>query len=195
MSGRGRPAREPTAAERKKVREFIGEGASRRVIAGALGVSVPTLRKLFATELGLEKKSGQVEAPFKITEQMRADVALMAACNEPRGRIAKAIGVSDEDLARFFAEDLEIGAARYRLKALNRLDLLAQAGSLGAANKLAAMTSPAEEGTPASASPVGKKAAARADAADMAASGGKFAPRAAPGAPRLAVSNGRPIEA
>ncbi len=192
MSGRGRPAREPTAAERKKVKEFIGEGASQRVVAKALGISVPTLRKLFATELGLQKKPASDVATFKITQQMRDDVALMAACNEPRGRIAKAIGVSVEDLVKHFAEDLETGAARYRLKVLNRLDLLAAAGSLGAANKLAVMTSPAPEAGPAGAAtpPIGKKAEARAKADAVVAAGGRFAPRERP---RLAAVDGAAV--
>jgi len=191
MAGRGRPGREPTAAEREKVKDFIAQGASQRLIAAALERSVPNLRKYFAVELGLEKKSGPVEPPFKVTAQMREDVALMAACNEPPARIARAIGVSPEHLVEFFTEDLELGAARYRLKTLQRLDKLAGIGSLGATSKLAALTSQTGDAPVSPASPgyVGKKAAAKAEAAEAAAAG-KFAPR---GAPRLAAVDGKAL--
>lgn len=192
MSGRGRPGREPTPAERKKVKEFIAERASQRVIAAALERSVPNLRKYFAAELGLEKKSGPEEPPFKITAQMREDVALMAACNEPRGRIAKAIGVGDEDLQRFFAEDLEIGAARYRLKTLQRLERLADTGNLGATKQLTSLTAGSADAADSGSAPgfVSKKAAAKAEADATVAGGGRFAPRSPP---RLATVSGKPV--
>jgi hypothetical protein len=194
MASRGRPAREPTTAERKRVRAFVADGAAQRLIAAALQRSLPNLRKYFAAELGLEKKSAAA-APITITAQMRADVALMAACGEPHERIAKAIGVGSDDLAKYFAEDLESGAARYRLKTLQRLERLAELGSLNAVGKLAALTSPAAADASKKAAPaagyVGKKATAKADAAAAVAAGGKFAPR--PG-PRLAVVGGKPVE-
>jgi hypothetical protein len=193
MSGRGRPAREPTAAEREKVKEYKASGASQRVTAAALGRSVPSLRKYFAAELGLERK-GPREPPFKITAQMRDDVALMAAFKEPRGVIAKAIGVSVEDLEEFFADDLQTGAARVRLETLRKVKTLADLGAIGAVNKMAAMTAPAPEPAAADApgAPTGKKAEAAARAAAAAQAGGKFAPRRPP--PRLAVVGGKRVD-
>lgn len=170
------------------MREFIAEGASQRVIAVALGRSVPNLRKFFAVELGCEKNTGPETPPFKITARMREDVSLMAACNEPRSRIAKAVAVSEAHLEKFFAEDLEIGAARYRLKTLRRLETLADTGNLGATKQLAAITS-ASAGEKSSGY-VSKKATAQADADAAMSAGGKFAPRAAP---RLAVVGGKPV--
>jgi hypothetical protein len=185
MAGRGRPPREPSAQERKRVRELVAEGASQRVIAVAIGRSIPNLRKFFATELDLEKKTNPDEAPFKITPAMRADVALMAACNEPHARIARAVGVGEDDLAKYFDDDLQSGAARFRLKTLTRLETLANAGGLGAARALASLTAPTASDTGAAPGPAGyvsKKAAAKADAAAIVNAGGKFAPRRAPGA-------------
>lgn len=187
---RGRPAREPTPAEQERVKELVAEGASQRLIGAALGRSAPNLRKFFALELGLEKKAGSEDAPpFKITAAMRRDVAMMSACNEPAARIAKAIGVSEAHLDRFFTEDLERGAARYRLKSLHRLEKLADSGNLGAARQLVALTSP---GQAPRARPgyVGKKASALADADAAVAEGGKFSPRAAP---RLAAVGGKQV--
>lgn len=197
MSGRGRPGREPTAAERKKVKDYIGKRASQRVIAAALERSIPNLRKYFAAELGLEKKSGPADAPITITAQQQADVTLMAACKEPRARIAKAIGVTEDQLVKYFAEELERGGARYRLKTLQRLDRMANVGSLSAIGKLAALTAPEAEAQDTSDAPaaaaaagyVGKKATAKAEAAQAVAAGGKFAPRT----PRLASVDGRKV--
>ena len=48
--GRGRPKFEPTLAQRALVRRLSAAGATRELIAGRLGVSLPTLRRYFAAE-------------------------------------------------------------------------------------------------------------------------------------------------
>jgi hypothetical protein len=173
---------------------MLAEKASQRLIAAALGRSVPNLRKFFAAELELEIKSAAKIAPFRITPQMRDDVALLAACREPSARIAKAIGVSCEDLEAYFSEELGAGAARYRLKTLRLLTKMAERGVVGAANRLANLTEALGDATEPGATSgyVGKKAAAKADADAAVSDGGRFAPRATP---RLAAVNGKPVGA
>lgn len=189
---RGRPAREPTASERERVRELAGKGSSRTLIAAALGRSVPNLRKYFAEELAPEKNSPPSAQPAAwITTEMRDDVALMAAGGEPHGSIARLIGVSEEDLARHFAHELANGRAHHRLAALRRLERLARGGSVAAARKLADMTAPPPEAqAPDRPAQSGKKAAQKAEAHKAVAGGGKFAPRTAP---RLATVGGKPV--
>lgn len=190
MGKRGRPTNEPTEEVRAKVKELLQEGASQRVIAAAVEMSLPTLRKYFHSELFSGKKIKEAPKPeFKITGTMREDVELMAACNEPIDRIARAIGCSADQIGVLFSEELSAGAARYRLKTLKRLDRLADAGTIGAAKQLEALTAAPDSGEQApqrGASYVGKKAAAKADADAAVAAGGKFAPRSAP---RIAVDN------
>lgn len=164
----------------------MAEGASQRVIGLALGRSAPNLRKFFALELGLENKAGSETPSFKITAAMRQDVAMLAACNEPQELIAKAIGVSEDQLVQFFTEELEGGASRYRLKSLHRLEKLADGGNPSAIRQLVALTASAEATRAPAPGYVGKKATAAADAETAVAEGGKFAPRQAP---RLVVHN------
>src|ERR1043166_126448 len=69
MSKRGRPTREPTEAEREKVRELAKNGSPVSDIAKLPRRSVPNLRKYFSLELFAEKKTkaDAVDDPFNVT--------------------------------------------------------------------------------------------------------------------------------
>lgn len=187
MAKRGRPTKMPTAKDRAKVTELLAEKSPISDVAKLFGYSVPTFRKYFQSEILSERKPQAPAAPVrKVTDEMREKVKRYIGCKMPPRQIAYALGYeSDDDFEAFqqdFHREIEIGAAVYRAKVLDQLNVQMAAGTIGATNKLEALTQFAEVGD--GAGPVGKKAAAKADAEAGVAAGGKFAPRAPP---KLAV--------
>ncbi len=199
MAKRGRPTKEPTADERAKVSELLANDAPLSDIAKLLGYSLPTLRKYFQLEIFSGKKLKQPEKPVRtVTDDQREKVKRYVGCKMPLLKIAFALGYEGESDFDAFKEDfrreIEIGDAVYRAKVLDRLDNQMVAGVVGATNKLEALTQIVEAGDGSQAANpgyVGKKTAAKADAAAVVVEGGKFAPR---GTPRLAAVNGQPVE-
>jgi AraC-like DNA-binding protein len=194
MTKRGRPTKMPTAQDRAKVRELLAEKAPISDMAKLLGYSEPTFRKHFQPEILSERKLKPSAPGRKVTDDMREKVKRYIGCKMPARQVAYALGYeSDDDFTAFkadFQREIEVGAAVYRAKVLDQLNIQMVAGTLGATNKLEALTQFDEPGE--SGAAVGKKAAARADAEAGVAAGGKFAPRTAP---RLVAVNGGPIDA
>jgi len=198
MPKTGRPAKSPTKADRKKVRELLAEKAPISDLAKLFGYSVPTFRKHFQAEILSERKSREPQAPVrKVTDEMREKVKRYVGCKMPLRQVAYALGyVTDDEFCAFkedFGREIEIGGAVYRAKVLDQLDVQMRAGTVGATNKLEALTQIVDGGdAPQAQAPgyVGKKIAAEADAHAAVSGGGKFAPRAAP---RLATADGKPV--
>ncbi len=195
MSKRGRPTKEPSAEDRAKVKELLVGGAPLSDVAKLMGRSVPNLRKHFKSELFSGKKiaAKKKEPSRKVTAEMRAKVERYIACKMTPRQVAYAMDYkTDAEFENFKADfglELEVGAAKYRAKVIDRLDEQMIGGVVGATNKLEALTQIIEgDQAPASQAPgyVGKKVAAKAAAAAAAAAGGKFAP---PAPPKLVVNN------
>lgn len=198
MAKRGRPSFQPTAKDRKKVKELLGEGTPLSDVAKLFGISVPTVRKCFQAEILSERKSAPAKTPArKVTDAMREKVKRYVGCKMPLQDVAYALGYeTDAEFEAFqadFVREIRIGAAQYRAKVIDRLDEQMTAGTMGATNRLETITQPIGDTEPGdrAAQPQGKKAAAKAGAEATVSGGGKFAPRAAP---RLAAVNGRPID-
>lgn len=197
MTKRGRKPKKPSADDRLKVRQLLKDDAPITDIAKMLGYSAPTFRKHFQQEILSERKKPEPAIiARKITEDMRGKVKRYIGCKMPVRKVALVMGYESEaEIEQFktdFAREIEIGDAVYRAKVLDKLDAQMEGGVLGATTKLEALTQIVEPGEPSQAqqSPgyVGKKAAAKAEAAATAANGGKFAPRTPP---RLAVVGGQ----
>jgi len=200
MAKAGRPTKAPTKADRKKVTELLADKAPISDLAKLFGYSLPTFRKYFREEIFSAKKSREAETPArKVTDEQREKVKRYVGCKMPLQQVAYVLGYEAEaDFETFrsdFRREIEIGSAVYRAKVLDQLDVQMRAGTVGATNKLEALTQAVDagEGGPAlGAAYVGKKAAAKADAEAVVTQGSKFAPRAAP---RLATANGKPVKA
>lgn len=199
MAGkRGRPSKEPTEAEREKVKELVRVETPIADIAKLLNRSVPTIRKFFSRELFSEKKIKKSGSTFVPTAAHREKVARYIGCKEKIVDVARVIGCTEDELKEHFAEEIAVGRAKARAMVLDAyFDQMAD-GITGATNRLEALTAPVldDQGkgtgvpSPTPSGYVGKKFAA-ARAADAAvAAGGKFAPR---GAPRLAVVGGKAV--
>ncbi|MDE1914730.1 MAG: hypothetical protein KGJ57_17475 [Sphingomonadales bacterium] len=199
MSKRGRPTKEPTAEDKAKVADLLAKKVPIEDLAKMFSLSKPTFRKYFHNEIFAGKKiSGPPKPSREITEAAREKVKLYLGYGMEPEDIALVLGYVGPDEFDSFKGDyhleLRIGRAVTRAQTIDRLDKQSQAGLIGATTKLEALSRPmpTKDG-PAAAVPteyVGKKAAAKADAAAAVASGGKFAPRAAP---RLVASGGKPV--
>lgn len=190
MANRGRPAREPTPDQRKKVVDLLAAKAPLGDIAAMMGYSKPTFRKYFSAELISAKKSEEEKLPpLKITDVMREKVVRYIGCQMSPEQVADVLDITVEQLEANFAAELAKGQSKYRAKVLDMLDQEAtKEGTIGAINRLEALTvipAPEDPKVP-GAHIIGKKAAQRASAGAAASAGGKFAPRPAP---KLAVDN------
>jgi hypothetical protein len=105
---RGRPAYSPSKQTREQVEMFLACGMSRDQIAAALEISLPTLDKVFATELdngrarararilswlGKAARAGNVTAQKKLEEMSRladASAEIEAATAAPAARESSA---------------------------------------------------------------------------------------------------------
>lgn len=201
MAKRGRPGKTIAAADRKKVAELLAEGAPIGDVAKMVGLSAPTFRKYFRTEIDVAKRDRANPRPSrKISEAQREKVRRYIGCRMTVQQVAYVLGYQGpDDLADFkrdFAVEIEIGAALYRAKVIDRLDTQMDAGVTGATNRLEAMTqiAPAEGVFKSREEPEpyrGKKQAAIDDAEAAVSAGSKFAPR---GGLRVATSGGKVVE-
>ena len=201
MGKRGRPAKEPSAEDRAKVADLLARKVPIEDLAKMFGMSKPTFRKYFQSDLIAGKKIGDKSKPSReITQAQRDKVIRYIGFGMKPEKVALAVGyIGDGEYDHFradFKQELEVADAVARASLIDQLVAQSQAGLVGATNRLEALSRPAAEQDGAGAAPqtseyVGKKAAARADAALAVAGGGKFAPR---GAPRLVASGGKPVE-
>lgn len=193
MKRRGRPTLKATAKGRKKVAEMLVEGIAIIDIAKVMGVSKPTLSRLYARELISGKKKKTPVAKFKITAVQREKVIRHVACKTPIADICRLIGCTEDELRAHFPDELATGRVRYRDKVLEALEKQMGAQITSATNRLEAITAipdpskaAGSDASGAAAHVVGKKVAAAANAQAAAAAGGKFAP---PPPPKLVVNN------
>jgi AcrR family transcriptional regulator len=153
----GRAAFVPGAEDRERVARMFAGGAKLAVIAEAVGISVPTLRKAFAAELAdrigpdnlftaaseaappaapdAKRKTGRTaggrrrHAP---NDRHREKVAILAAAGMSEMAIAAAVGISAPTLRRHYASELEIGPAVKRAEVVTALYRTAIGGNVAA---------------------------------------------------------------
>ena len=154
----GRKAFVPSDDQRATVRRMAAERLGHPVIAEEIGVSVPTLRKVFAEELRDRISGGnlfaaaaeELPAPqpvpakpkragsggrksYRPTERDREKVAVLVSAGMTVDEIARAMPLSEPTLRKHFAAELETGALRKRgelLMALNRAALKGNVAAL-----------------------------------------------------------------
>lgn len=184
MTKRGRPANEPSDEEREKVKELVRDKAPIADIAKLLGRSIPTLRKYFSRELFFEKK---IKPPddLKVTALMRSKVIRYIGCKMAPEQVARALGITPEQLEAHFPDELVTGQAKCRANIIDHLHDQMEEGVVGATNRLETLTA-LPDGVGAAPGVGGKKAAAASAAKAAASAGGRFAP---PTAPKLVVNN------
>lgn len=168
------------------MRRLAGEKSLRKDIAKAIGVSVNTLRKYYAVELGagapasdaqqLELSGAHQVQPmepgrpeFEPTERQRQMVRLWAADDWTEDRMAQQLGIARNTLRKHFEQDLQFGADRVRTQVLLDLQRGSQAGKVAASNKLLELTGlvappAAPKPEQQDEEPLGKKAQAKVDA-------------------------------
>lgn len=190
MANRGRPSRPPTDAERDKIKALVELNAPIADIAKAVERSVPNLKKYFAALLIFPKKN-KPGSNFNPTQAQREKVILYIGCKMSPADVARVIGCTEDELKIHFENEVSTGRAKYRAKVLDKLDVQMDAGTVGATNRLEALTvildpESKEPGADRIGPNVGKKAAGAAAASAAAKSGGTFAP---PAPPRLVVDN------
>src|SRR4051794_30488925 len=108
MAKRGRPSREPTEAERKKVKELLEVTASLADMARMLGYSKPTFRKYFSAEIFAAKKiPEQKSEPLKICDADRVKVVRYVGCQMSLEQVALAMDMTEEQLEQHFPEEIK----------------------------------------------------------------------------------------
>lgn len=155
-----RSGRKPFVAsdeQRATVRRMASDRLGHPVIAAEIGISVPTLRKVFADELkdrigagGLFADAGDLvpTAPpaaarpkrsgsggrksYQATERDREKVAVLVSSGLTVEQIARAMALSEPTLRRAFKVELETGAIRKRAEMLVALHRTALKGNVAA---------------------------------------------------------------
>lgn len=155
--GPGRKAFAPTDDQRATVRQMAAERLGHPIIAAEIGVSVPTLRKVFAEELkdrigegGLfasapdlvptphpvprrQRRSGAGgRKRYQASERDREKVAVLVSAGMTIDEIARAMSLSEPTLRRYYAAELETGALRKRGEMLMALNKAALKGNVAA---------------------------------------------------------------
>jgi AcrR family transcriptional regulator len=153
----GRKAFVPSEDQRATVRRMASDRLGHPVIAEEIGISVPTLRKVFAEELKERLGEGhlfaevedfslpRVEAPakprrsgaggrksYRPTERDREKVAVLVAAGMTIEEIARAMSLSEPTLRKHFRAELETGALRKRGELLMALNKAALKGNVAA---------------------------------------------------------------
>ncbi len=153
----GRRAFVPSDEQRSAVRQMAAERLGHPVIAAEIGISVPTLRKVFVEELKDRLAGGNLfaaaaeEIPIpqpvpvkpkrsgaggrKVYQPERSDrekVAVLVSSGMAIDQIARAMGLSEPTLRRAFKAELETGAIRKRADMLVALHRTALKGNVAA---------------------------------------------------------------
>jgi DNA-binding CsgD family transcriptional regulator len=125
----GRPAHQPTDATRGQVEGLVREGKTLKEIAQAIGLSIPTLRAHYASELKAERP--QISFPFAgsedakrkgssragrpehvPTDETRERVEILIAGGMQQWQIAAALGISEPVLRDRYATELDAGRSK-----------------------------------------------------------------------------------
>jgi transposase-like protein len=196
----GRPSFLPSQEQRDQVSAWLQERVSIEEMARRIGVTSKTFRKSFAAQLPqksgetVKTESAPAPPPYQPSPEERRVVLIMAAVHGPEDEIARALGISVEQLNASFAKELSDGPAiGYRegveslydqMKARNTtatkawLILCAQADRMAQPKGI--------ESQPASNGLKGKKEQAAEAAQNAVSAGSRFAPLAPP---KLVVNN------
>ena len=154
----GRAAFVPTDDQRATVARMASEWLGHPVIAEEIGISVPTLRKAFATELKerlgednlfvaagdaipdpapaparSKRRGAGGRSRYKASDRDREKVAVLVAAGMTVDEIARSMALSEPTLRRYYAAEIETGALRKRgemLMALNRAALKGNVAAL-----------------------------------------------------------------
>lgn len=154
---RGRAAFVPSEEQRAAVQRMASERLGHPVIAAEIGISVPTLRKVFAAELkerlGAENLFAAAGDPAPAREPAparpkragaggrqryqpekadREKVAVLVSSGLSVEQIARAMALSEPTLRRAFKVELETGAIRKRAEMLVALHRTALKGNVAA---------------------------------------------------------------
>ena len=202
MGKRGRPSKAPSAEDRAKVAEMLAKEVPIADLAKMFGMTPPTFRKYFHSEFLSRKKIAVDKKPTRtVTTEDRARVSLYLGYGMPPEKVALVVDYigpdAFEDFKSDFAVELAVADAKTRAMTIDTLVQQSKAGSAAATNKLEMLSRPpvtddaSGRVKPATSNYVSKKEQAKADAAVAIASGGMFAPRAAP---RLVASGGKPVD-
>ncbi|KRE02588.1 hypothetical protein ASE61_15015 [Bosea sp. Root670] len=154
----GRKAFVPSDEQRATVRRMASERLGHPVIAAEIGISVPTLRKVFAEELRDRIAGGNLfaaaaeEIPplqpvppkakrpgrggrksYRPADRDREKVAVLVAAGMTVDQIAHAMAITEPTLRKHYRAEIETGALRKRgelLMALNRAALKGNVAAL-----------------------------------------------------------------
>lgn len=149
----GRPDYKPTDAERTLVLQRKAEKASNVAIAKELGISPGTLRKYFASELGVPAEVTTApeldftqDAPKAVTESGRPEheatennrqrVRLWALADWSEDRMARQLGIARNTLRKHYAAELEFGADHVMTQTLLDLQRQSREGKTAASRRL-----------------------------------------------------------
>jgi AraC-like DNA-binding protein len=144
----GRRAYVPTDESRAIVRRMAG--ARHADIAAVVGISVPTLRKVFRAELAAGKAADLFTGdappparaaprkpvggrkPFEPKAWDKRRVMELAATGKPASAIARVVGITEPTLRKHFATELATGAEMVEAELTTALMTKARAGSVAA---------------------------------------------------------------
>ncbi|MFT4098616.1 MAG: hypothetical protein QM651_15975 [Rhodoblastus sp.] len=159
----GRKAYIPSDDAVATVRAMASAGDRNAAIAEALGVSIPTIKKVFgnllrelraapgAPQLPLGEGVAHVPPPIRTPRPPRAKpgrsryepddrtrnrVALLLADNQRKDLIARLLDISLPTFERAFADEIELAALRLTAENLERLERAAKAGKVPAMKHL-----------------------------------------------------------
>lgn len=153
----GRAAFVPSDDQRATVRRMASDRLVHPVIADEIGISVPTLRKVFVEELkdrvssgGLfgdateliptrqapaakqERRGSGGRKPYQPGDRDREKVEVLVASGMPVEDIARAMAITEPTLRKHFAGELDTGALRKRSEMLVALHRTALKGNVAA---------------------------------------------------------------
>lgn len=111
----GRPAFKPTADQRRKVAAAVKTGMKVGDIAGLLGITQPTLRKHFSTQLA------KPEPEYRPTAADRQRVAIAIGGGMSQGDVALAMAISKRELRAHYPDELTSGALARRMDVLQSM--------------------------------------------------------------------------
>lgn len=160
----GRAAFVPTEEQRQQVRQMAAQSAVHEEIANAIGVSVPTLRKVCAAELkdrlgdaNLFSAAGQAmpgEAPapvrakrpgaggrkqYQPQDRDREKVAVLIATGMRAEEIALSMGITEPTLRKHFKVEIETAHVRKRAELHYTLFVEAKKGNVSAIRDMRAI--------------------------------------------------------
>ncbi len=160
----GRAAFEPTDEQRATVRRMASDRLTHPVIAGEIGISVPTLRKVFVEELKDRVSSGGLfgdtadliptmpppsdkpkrrgsggRTPWKPSNADREKAAVLVASGMGVEQLARIFVKTEPTIRKHFAAELDTGALRKRAEVIAAMHRNALKGNVAAQKEMLAI--------------------------------------------------------